>query len=369
MASVDLTYQIGLTLLDGVGDVLAKNLVAYCGSAEQVFKTGKSHLEKIPGIGSYTANAIHTSKSVLERAEQEVKFIQDNKIQALFFTDKHFPQRLKNCNDSPVMLYYKGNADLNTEKIVAVVGTRTPSIYGKQTTEKLIAELTGSGCLVVSGLAYGVDIAAHKASLDNGLQTVGVLAHGLDRIYPAPHSNYAEKMISQGGLLTEFISDTNPDRENFPKRNRIVAGMCDALVVVESKRGGGSLITATIANSYNKDIFAFPGKAGEVLSEGCNGLIKSNRANLIESSEDLMYIMNWNQQTKKKTTAQIPLLLNLSEEEIIIIKAFDNKNQLHVDEICYATNFPISKASGHLLQLEFSNVIRSLPGKIYQLNH
>ena len=197
---------------------------------------------------------------------------------------------------------------------------------------------------------------------------MGVLAHGLDRIYPSVHSAHAEKMISQGGLLTEFMSDTNPDKENFPKRNRIVAGMCDALVVVESKRGGGSLITSTIANSYNKDVFAFPGRAGEALSEGCNGLIKSNRANLIESSADLMYIMNWNQEAKKKATNQIPLFLKLSPEEETIVKAFDNKHQMHVDEICYATNFPISKTSGHLLQLEFSNVIKSLPGKIYQLN-
>jgi DNA processing protein len=368
MSSVDLTYQIGLTLLDGVGDVLAKNLVAYCGSAEQVFKTNKTQLEKIPGIGTYTSAAIQKSKSVLERAEKEVSFINDNRIQALFFTDENFPQRLKNCSDSPVMLYYKGNADLNTEKIVAVVGTRTPSLYGKEMTEKFISDLTNSGCLVVSGLAYGIDITAHKSSLDNGLSTVGVLAHGLDRVYPSVHSNYAAKMISQGGLLTEFISDTNPDKENFPKRNRIVAGMCDALVVVESKRGGGSLITATIANSYNKDIFAFPGRAGEVLSEGCNGLIKSNRANLIESTADLMYIMNWNQEVKKKQTNQIPLLIKLSPEEQSIVKAFENKSQLHVDEICYATNFPISKTSGHLLQLEFSNVIKSLPGKIYQLN-
>ena len=368
MSSIDLTYQIGLTLLDGVGDVLAKNLIAYCGSAEQVFKTNKAQLEKIPGIGSYTSNAIFKSNSVLERAEKEVKFIHDNAIQALFFTNKNFPQRLKNCNDSPVMLYYKGNADLNTGKIVAVVGTRTPSPYGREMTEKFISDLADSGCLIVSGLAYGIDITAHKVSLDNSLSTVGVLAHGLDRVYPSVHTNYAEKMISQGGLLTEFMSDTNPDKENFPKRNRIVAGMCDALVVVESKRGGGSLITATIANSYNKDIFAFPGKAGEVLSEGCNGLIKSNRANLIESTADLMYIMNWNQEVKKKKTHQIPLLLKLSAEEQCIVNAFDNKSQLHVDEICYATNFPISKTSGYLLQLEFSNVIKSLPGKIYQLN-
>lgn len=368
MSYVDLTYQIGLTLLDGVGDVLAKNLVAYCGSAEQVFKTKKGLLEKIPGIGTYTSNAILASKSVLDRAEREIKFIEDKKIKPLFFTDNDFPQRLKSCNDSPVMLYYKGNANLNVDKIVAVVGTRTPSVYGKQMTEKLIEDLSSSGCLVVSGLAYGIDVTAHKCSLENGLNTVGVLAHGLDRVYPSVHSQYAEKMISQGGLLTEHLSETNPDKENFPKRNRIVAGMCDALVVVESKRGGGSLITATIANSYNKDIFAYPGKANDLLSEGCNGLIKSNRANLMESAADLLYIMNWNDELKKKQKAQILLPVNLTSEEEMIIKAFENKKQLHVDEICYATNFTISKTSAHLLQLEFSNVIKSLPGKIYQLN-
>lgn len=368
MHSVDLTYQIGLTLLDGVGDVLAKNLVAYCGSAEQVFKTSKAQLEKIPGIGTYTASAIVKSKSVLDRAEQEIKFIEEKQITPLFFTDKDYPQRLKNCNDSPVMLYYKGNANLNADKVVAVVGTRTPSNYGKETTEKLIEDLQESGCLVVSGLAYGIDITAHKSSLEHGLNTVGVLAHGLDRVYPSVHANYAKKMISQGGLLTEFISETNPDKENFPKRNRIVAGMCDALVVIESKRGGGSLITATIANSYNKDIFAYPGKANDVLSEGCNGLIKSHRANLIENAADLLYMMNWNEPSVKKKTAQIPLTIHLSSEEQMIVDVFKNKQQLHVDEISYATNFSISKISTHLLQLEFSNVIKSLPGKMYQLN-
>ena len=264
-------------------------------------------------------------------------------------------------------MYYKGNADLNNSKIVSVVGTRTPSEYGKHMTEKLIKDLSHSGVLVVSGLAYGIDVLAHKESLSNNLDTVGVLAHGLDRLYPAAHTNYAKKMVQQGGLLTEFMSQTNPDRENFPKRNRIVAGMCDALIVVESKRQGGSLITATIANAYNKDVFAFPGRADELLSEGCNGLIKSNKASLIESAEDLFYIMNWNEE-KKQPKSQIQLFTNLSDEEQFIIDCFKDKSQLHIDEICAFTQLPISKTSSHLLTLEFSNLVKSLPGKMFQLN-
>ncbi len=368
MQSTKLIYQIGLTLLDGIGDVLAKNLIAYCGSAEQIFKTNKAQLEKIPGIGFVLAKSISQSKDVLNRAEKELTYIEKNKIQALFFTDKDYPSRLKNCYDSPVLLYYKGNADLNNQKIISVVGTRTPSPYGKLMTENFIQDLKSSGILVVSGLAYGIDIMAHKTALENDLQTVGVLAHGLDRIYPAVHSNYAEKMLHQGGLLTEFMSETIPDRENFPKRNRIVAGMCDALIVVESKKEGGSLITATIANAYNKDVFAFPGRAGEALSEGCNGLIKTTKASLIESVADLFYIMNWNQEVKQKKSTQIPLLLNLSPDEQIMVNVFEQKAQLHIDEICNATQFPISKTSSCLLQLEFSNVIKSLPGKMYEIN-
>lgn len=368
MQHSELTYQIALTLVDGIGDVLAKNLVAYCGSAEQVFKTKHLPLERIPGIGSVLAKSVVNSKQVLQRAEEEVQFIKDNGINPIFFTDKNYPQRLKNCHDSPVMIYYKGNADLNTLKVVSVVGTRTPSAYGRLMTETLIRDLADSGCLIVSGLAYGIDILAHKASLDNSLKTVGVLAHGLDRVYPSVHTQYAEKMMSQGGLLTEFISKTNPDRENFPKRNRIVAGMCDALIVVESKKEGGSLITATIANAYNKDVFAFPGKAGEALSEGCNGLIKTNRAHLIETVADLFYIMNWNEEARPfKKSGQVPLLLNLSMDEQAIVDVFSKKDHLHIDEICHAANLPISKASSYLLQLEFSNIITSLPGKIYTL--
>ena len=360
-------YEIGLTLIDGIGDVGAKNLIAYCGSAEEIFRQKKSHLQKIPGIGTVLANSVYSSKGVLKRAEKEIRFIEKYKIKSLFFTDSGYPSRLKNCADGPVLLFYKGVADLNAEKIVAVVGTRRPSTYGREATEKLVRELSHSGVLVLSGLAYGVDILAHRVALEEGLETVGVLAHGLDRIYPGSHSRIAKKMIHQGGLLTEFMSETNPDAVNFPKRNRIVAGLCDALVVMESKRTGGSLITATIANSYNRDVFAFPGKAGEALSEGGNGLIKQNRASLIESAEDLLFAMQWQQKERTDPkTKQIPLQIKLGDEEGKIFDLFQSKQSLHMDEICVATQFPVSKVSALLLQLEFSNLVKSKPGKLFE---
>jgi DNA processing protein len=364
----ELPYQIGLTLIEGIGDVNAKSLLAYCGSAAEVFKQKEAHLLKIPGIGSMWAKSIVKSKDVLKRAEEEIKFIEKYKITPLFFTDENYPTRLRYCSDSPVLMYYKGNADLNKEKIIAVVGTRKPSEYGKEKTQEFVAELKDTGAIIISGLAYGVDVLAHKTALDNGLDTVGVVAHGLDRIYPQLHDKVAKRMIAQGGILTDFMSGTNPDAVNFPKRNRIVAGLCDALVVIESKRGGGSLITATIANSYNKDVFAFPGRAGDMLAEGCNGLIKQNRATLVENAADLLYAMQWQDIEKKpKASKQIPLLLNLSDDEKKIMDVFSGKSSLHIDEICQTTEFTISKISALLLQLEFSNIINSRPGKMYEL--
>ena len=364
----ELLYQIGLTLIDGIGDVNAKTLLAYCGSAREVFKQKKAHLQKIPGIGEIHSKSVISSKNVLQRAETECEFIEKYKIKPLFFTNEDYPGRLKYCSDSPVLLYYKGTAELNCEKIIGVVGTRKPSEYGRQKTQELITELEQSGALIISGLAYGVDVLAHKTALESGLNTVGVLAHGLDRIYPQIHDKVAKKMTKQGGLLTDFMSGTNPDAVNFPKRNRIVAGLCDALVVVESRRTGGSLITATIANSYNKDVFAFPGRAGDPLAEGCNGLIKRNRAALIENAEDLLDAMQWLPEEKNsKPNKQIPLLLNLSTEEKVIIEAFSAKPQLHIDDVCHSVQLPVSKVSALLLQLEFSNLIKSKPGKIYEL--
>jgi DNA processing protein len=363
----ELPYQIGLTLINGIGDVNAKNLLAYCGSASEIFKQKKAHLQKIPGIGEILTKSIISSKSVLTHAEKEMEFIHKYKITPLFFTDDDYPARLKYCSDGPILIYYKGNANLNAERIIAVVGTRRPSDYGKQKTEEFINDLRNAGAIIVSGLAYGVDVLAHKTALDNNLHTVGVLAHGLDRIYPQTHDKIAKRMTTQGGLLTDFMSETNPDAVNFPKRNRIVAGLCDALVVVESKRTGGSLITATIANSYNKDVFAFPGRAGDVLAEGCNGLIKRNRAALIESVADLLDAMQWQEEKKPSTTSkQIPLQLNLSEEEKIILAVFFEKQSVHMDELCQTTQLQISKLSALLLQLEFSNLIKSKPGKMFE---
>jgi DNA processing protein len=363
----ELLYQIGLTLIDGIGDVNAKALLAYCGSASEVFRQKRSKLLKIPGIGKLLSESVTDGKIVLKRAEQEIKFIQKYKITPLFFTNDNYPSRLKFCSDSPVLLYYKGTANLNAEKIVAVVGTRKPSTYGKEKTEELVRELSNNKVLIISGLAYGVDVWAHKTALDNGLETIGVLGHGLDRIYPQAHDKVAKRMLKQGGLLTDFMSETNPDAVNFPKRNRIVAGLCDALVVIESKRTGGSLITATIANSYNKDVFAFPGRAGESLSEGCNGLIKRNRAALIENAEDLLEAMQWQEkENPKNASRQIPLAVSLSAEEKMIMNLFIEKKENHIEEICQVTQMPVSKISALLFQLEFNNLLKSKPGKMYE---
>lgn len=372
MNTEDLQYKIALTLLPNVGNATAKNLLAYFGSAENIFKQKKTAFLKLPGIAEKTADNLLLqikNKEFLKRAEKELRFIEENNIAVLFFGEEKYPHRLKYCYDSPILLYYKGNADLNGEKIISVVGTRTPTEYGKELTEQFIKDLEGTGILVVSGLAYGIDIHAHKSSLAAKLDTVGVVAHGLDRIYPSVHENTAIQMQKQGGILSDYMSETNPDRENFPSRNRIVAGMCDALVVVETKLKGGSLITAEIANSYGRDVFAFPGKAKDEFSAGCNAFIKRNKAALIENAADLLYAMNWQTQEKKQpTTRQIPLLLNLNEKEQKIVDAFKDKSSVHIDEICYLSGFTMSDVAANLLQLEFSNIVKSLPGKMYQLN-
>jgi len=368
----ELLYNIALKQIHGIGDAIAKNLIAYCGSASAVFKATKNDLLKTPQVGEHGAQLILNARAnteIFKRAEQEIRFIEEEKITPLFFTDAAYPNKLKHCNDAPTLLFYKGNADLNKEKIIAVIGTRNATDYGRQLTEKLIADLSAENILIISGLAYGIDVYAHKAAIANNLDTVGVLGHGLDILYSSLHANVASKMINQGGLLTEFLSQTNPGKENFPKRNRIVAGMSDAVVVIESKKTGGALITAEIAHTYNRDVFAFPGNAETEFSAGCNMLIKRNKASLIENAADLLYAMGWEQtENKKPKSSQFTLPINLSDDENQIINLIKDSQPIHVDEICNKLQLTPGKASGLLLQLEFGNLIKSLPGKLYTLN-
>ena len=363
----DLLYQIALSLTPNIGPVQAKILIEQLGSAETVFKTKATQLKNIEGIGEIRANSIK-GFSKFNAAEDEIKFIEKYNIVPLFITDKNYPQRLLNCYDSPELLYYKGNADLNTSKIVSIVGTRNHTDYGKQLTEKLVKELTEQHVLVVSGLAYGIDAIAHKAALKNNLQTVGVLAHGLDQIYPTHHSSLAKDMVKNGGLLTEFRSRTNPDKHNFPTRNRIVAGMSDATIVIETGIKGGSMITAELANSYNKDVFAFPGKITDSKSAGCNFLIKSNKAMLLTDAEELVHMMGWEEKIHKSSArTQKELFIELSKEEKIVINILKEKDGVHIDELNIKSGLSSSAVAAAMLNLELQNVILSLPGKIYQL--
>lgn len=365
--SESLKFKIALTLIPNIGDILAKRLVSYCGSVEAVFKEKRQVLEKVPGIGSAHASSVLNQK-VFERAEEEIEFIQKKNIEAIFYLDQNYPKRLTHCEDSPLMLYYKGNADLNATKMISIVGTREATEYGRHLCEKLIADLAVYSPLIVSGLAYGIDICAHKAAMDNGLKTLGVVAHGLDKLYPALHKSAAAKMIEQGGLLTDFMSKTIPDRENFPRRNRIVAGITDATIVIESKKDGGSLITADIANSYNRDVFAFPGKVGDPTSEGCNNIIKQNKAALIQSAADIVYILGWEKLQQKNRNIQKQLFVELKPEEETLVNVMKEKDAINVDDLCLIAKMPMSRVSSLLLTLEFSGIVKSLPGKMYKLN-
>lgn len=368
MTDSSLPFQIGLTLIKGIGPVLARNLVSYLGSAEAVFKETQANLAKIPEIGPVLSKQI-VDQQVLKRAEKEVSFIQKNSIRTCFYTDKDYPYRLKECPDAPVMLYCKGNAELNTNRFISIVGTREVTDYGKDLCAAFVKDLAAllPNTTIVSGVAYGVDICAHKAALEHGMPTIGVLGHGLDRIYPLNHRPTAIKMIENGGLLTEYITETNPDRQNFVQRNRIVAGLCDALVVVESGEKGGSLITANIAQSYNRDVFAFPGRVGDEHSVGCNRLIKSNKAALIESGADFVNAMGWEAAGPNKQYVQPSLFADLNEEEEKIVNCLRGKEQLQLNQMAITLGVPVSKVSVTLLEMEFKGMVKCLPGNAYKL--
>jgi DNA processing protein len=361
----ELLYQIALTMVPNIGPVQAKILLEHFKKPEQIFKASRKELENLDGIGTVKANSIKTFAE-FEAAEKEAAFAEKYKITTLFVQDKKYPQRLLNCYDSPILLYYRGNADLNASKIINIIGTRNHTEYGKQVTEQLVDDLRNVQVTIVSGLAYGIDAIAHKSAVRNQLPTVGVLAHGLDMIYPAHHTGLAKQMLLNGGLLTELRKETAPDRHNFPRRNRIVAGLADATIVIETAVKGGSMITAELANGYNRDVFAFPGKVTDQKSAGCNYLIKNNKAILLENCEQLVDTLGWNQK-KAKRKEQKELFFSLSEEEKVLFDILKEKDTVQIDEIYLKSGLSSSSVAAAILNLEFQNIVASLPGKMYKL--
>lgn len=358
-------YRIALTLIPNIGDVIAKNLVSYCGSVERIFKCRKHDLLRVPGIDEIRAASILSFRD-FKRAEQEARFMEKNKIKPLFFLDKEYPERLKGVSDSPVLLFAKGHVELNRGRMIAIVGTRHATAYGREMTEVIVEDLKPYDVTVISGLAYGIDICAHRAALKVGIPTIGVLGHGLNRLYPAAHRNTAVSMLEQGGLITEFKSTDSFDKENFPKRNRIVAGMADATIVIESAVKGGALITAEIANSYNRDVFAVPGKVGEKYSEGCNYFIKSHKANLVECAADIAYLSGWIDR-KNNVPRQQEMFVELDAMERQLVAVMPDTGAKHIDEIARLCNLSGSKLAALLLSLELKGVVMALPGKTYKL--
>ena len=366
MKEEELFHLLALQQVDGIGDVNAKKLISKCGNATNVFKEKKHSLLKISGVGQSTIEKLNDAE-VFKRTETELRFIEKNVIDIVTLYDSAYPERLKHCYDAPLVLFSKGNVNVSQQKIISIVGTRQMTGYGKKVLEDLFESLQPFNPIIVSGLAYGVDIYAHQLAIKYNFQTVAVLAHGLDRVYPAVHKKEALKMQENGGLLTEFWSETRPDRENFVKRNRIVAGLSQATILIESAVKGGSLITADIANSYNRDVFAVPGRISDEFSIGCNNLIKTNRASVLTSSKDLIYILNWEKETQlKQKVIQKQLFVELNDHEKAIYNYLLKEGKQQLDVIALHCNFPIHKTAGVLLNLELKSLTRPLPGKIFE---
>jgi DNA processing protein len=363
-----LYHKIALSLIPKIGPVMARRLVSYVGSPEGVFRESTTRLLKIPNVGKHMVAAMH-DRDIHRRVENELRFIERYEIRPLFYLDPGYPARLGNCEDAPVMLYVKGHLDIECYKVLSIVGTRKATHRGVDLCEKLVADLAlnDPGLIIVSGLAYGIDICAHKAALKNSLTTVAVLGHGMDTIYPSVHRDVAAEIAKRGALVSEFSSQTPFMRSNFVSRNRIIAGLCDATVVVESGDKGGALITADIANSYHRDVFAFPGRVNDSRSKGCNQLIKNSKAILIEGAGDLEYVMGWEVNRQKQKVVQRRLFGELEEAARHIVDLLREKGELSIDEIGNCCGSPVSKISPLLLDLEFKGLVRSLPGNRYKL--
>jgi len=361
----NLFYQIALTLIPDVGNVLAKTLVSYCGGVEEVFKSSRKKLQKAPGIGEKIAAGI-LSKTFLERAEEECRFVEDNNINTWFYLDKGYPFRLKECHDGPVLLYQKGTTDLNNRRTLSVVGTRNATEYGKTIITKIINDLATYDVLIVSGMAFGVDITAHRAAVNAGLPTIGILASGVDKVSPTPHHNTSVQMIEHGGgLISEFPSNSQVFIENFPRRNRIIAGISDATLVVQTDVKGGSMITAFQANSYNRELLAVPGRVGDKSAAGCNKLIKTNIASLVENGDDVCRILGWDIQTNN-LPRQRQLFVELDEKEQLVADLFKETNSLQIDLLNSLVPLSYSEVAACLLTMEMKGVIKSLPGSVLE---
>jgi DNA processing protein len=369
MTQNDLFYLLALQQVEGIGVITAKKLLQHFGSPEAIFQAKKTELAKIDGIGKSTISNLH-KKNGFDQAESEILFLEKEDINVFSFQCNEYPDRLKNCHDAPLLLFQSGNVNWNNSKIISIVGTRQITTYGTDFTKKLLEEIAPLNPIIVSGFAYGVDIVAHQAAMEHNLQTIGVLAHGLNQIYPKNHKKYMAKMQENGGFLTEFWTYSKPDRENFVKRNRIVAGISEATIVVESAERGGSLITAEIANDYNREVFAVPGRATDKYSQGCNNLIKTQRAQMITSAADLIYLLNWdikNKTTVENKAIQKQLFVTLSEDEQNIYNYLQTKGKELMDIIALDCDLPIFKISSILLNMELKGVVRPLPGKVFEV--
>ncbi len=363
-----LKYKIGIILIPGIGSILAKKLIEYTGGPEEVFRSSKILLETIPGIGKTLAGKI-AGREIPDKAQREIEFISRYKIKGYYYLDDDYPERLRHCPDSPVILFAKGNAGMNHPRILSIVGTRNATGYGLEFCRNLVSELASGGYdpLILSGLAYGIDICAHKSALDNNLQTIAALAHGLSTIYPPEHRNYAERITARGALVTDFPGHILPERGNFIKRNRLIAGMADATVVIESGERGGALLTADLANSYNRDVFALPGRVTDRRSRGCNNLIKNHKAALISDTKDIEYILGW-APLDKAGNQGVDHFSGMDKEEKTILLLLTENSEMSADSISQATGFGASKTSCLLLDLEFRGLICSLPGKRYSIS-
>ncbi len=366
MSNEEIFYLLALQKVKNVGDISAKKLLRHFGSAQKVFEAAKHRQIDIPDIGTIMIQSIKAF-SDWKRVENEMAYIEKNRIKTVTIFDDDYPYKLFHAPDGPILFFVKGNVNLNHKHIISIVGTRNITNYGKHMVAELIEGLKQYNPLIISGLAYGVDVEAHLQALKHDLPTLGVLGHGFQRIYPNKHYKIAEKMLQNGGLLTEFWHTDPVDRNNFLKRNRIVAGLSEATVIVESGEKGGSLVTADIANSYNRDVFAVPGRATDVFSKGCNNLIKQNKAAVVTEAQDIVDLLQWKPETIENKNRQLNLFVDLSPDEQQIFDLLQTKGRLSLDEIAVTLHFPVSQTARLLLQMEMNGVVSSLAGKMFEL--